>query len=155
MTIEKQLQEVIANNLPAATAAELQKHLEYCKQLQKAYEVICNELNEANKAIHELKSYKDAIKDIEEREHSIEIKRKSLDKQEQALNVALLEKERDMLKDNTDKLYALVDKVFGHPSVSVTTHRDIPLAVDGGGTYGGSVMNGHETTSETRTYRKE
>ena len=69
-----------------------------------------------------------------------ELQEEALRVKEQSLDYLILEVKLECAEQRNKELFSLVEKVFGHPSVTISKNSNIPIAVDGGGQYAGYVQ---------------
>lgn len=147
--MKKEIQDIINENLPAQTAGELRKYIEK----QEGMEV---ELTEARTLIkqqdEQLKDYaarEKAFDNNEARAKELHLRALELDEQERNMKITLNEQKLGMMRDNMDNMKELVNKVFGHPSVTISGYRDTPYTDQYGNR--NSESNWHnETHTETK-----
>ena len=153
--LEEKMQKLVAENLPQQTANEMQKFIreatmnrEQVKN-QNAVIVDLNErLAESEKKVLELKRQIQHHDDIKQLELDLAEKTADIAKREGQLELTLTKTKHDMLLENTNRIYTLVDRVFGHPGVKVVTTENGDFPNDGGGSYYGSRTKTETTTEE-------
>jgi len=164
-TLLVKIQQIVSEQLPQATAGELKKYIENA-------ESISRELEKKNEKIKELEQFKLLYNELYGKNSAIDEKEKALLKREKELNEKelLIEKrqrgfeleianikvsEAQMSKID---LFELVNKVFGHPSVSISNKKNMSVEkfepYQGGGGYW-STKNDTEENTETRTESKQ
>lgn len=135
--LKNQMLELVKENLPEATAGEMKKYIESAeatkKELTKAEKKISileNAIKEAEKVAkleREIKeSLEEVIKETAEKIADVEEREKILIKGESELENKLLRIELDCAYNSSNQIMSLVEKVFGHPSVTVTNTKTTP-----------------------------
>ena len=126
---------LVKKNLPEATALALKDYLadaennkEKSKQLEKDIEHKRKTISENNGLIVSLKEKLDSQEKQEILKENNDKKFLELEEKERNLYLKIARIQRDEAIKQAEILYKLVDKVFGHPSVTIATHKKIPLA---------------------------
>ncbi len=158
--LNEDMKKLIAENLPAATAGamsdfivEAEKtrddlvHAETAIKNQtntiKSKEAIIEKLEEQ---VCEINAFKKRDKAVAEREEALQVRERDI-----KLEVANIQ--LDAANDRNDKIEQLVEKVFGHPSVTVSTYRTKPIMSrlnDGSIPYECGQMHENEGTTTTK-----
>ena len=155
MNLTKEVQEAIARNLSSATASELKKFIEEGQkaidQIVSLHEKIAKqtqELDEQSKIIISLKEMISAEETLAKREITVRDFERKLDNE--ILKIRLGESER-----RNNELFKLVDKVFGHPSVTISKTGTMPVAVAGNKDCCGFAEQGSISETTTTTEGKQ
>lgn len=133
-----QIQDVIKQNLPEATAKQMSTFIQEAEadkvrltSLERESQTQMNTINRQQTEISELK-------DLVKKEEVLIEKENDLTKREQALNLQIAEIKLDEALKRNESIENLVSKVFGHPSVTVCNSRDVytPVPVNDQGMTG-------------------
>lgn len=133
--MQSEIKAIIAEHLPAQTAGVMKEFIEKAEATE-------DELDIANGLI---KKQMKIIEDFEKREAKLaeadtklqdardimiatDERRILLDEETRNFRCTLMEKELEMNKLHLGNLSLLVDKVFGHPNVTITRTGQIPVA---------------------------
>lgn len=149
--MNKEIREAIEKNLPAQVAGEMKKFIENAERdaadLEANKHTIKN-LESELKALQGLKLEEDSVNRRE-----IELNQREIDLDARERNFALQQAELriELLTSNMNNMKELVNKVFGHPNVTVSSHKEVPLVSRDG------YQNGtaHTYDSETQTEGKQ
>lgn len=152
----EEMQKLIEANLPASTAGAMKdfiKKAEETKQRLARIEDICEQQKEATERrnieiidlkikVSTLNSYKSREKEIVKQEEALRIRERDI-----KLEIATVRLQA--ADDRNNKIESLVEKVFGHPSVTVSTLKTKPVmsTSDGYSPY----QNGCTTENEDTT----
>lgn len=138
--VNADIRKIIAENLPATTAGVMSDYITEAERTKDdlaaagikitAQEV---EMKIKNSTIEKLKEqvseinvYKTRDMEVAKMAEELRIEKRDID-----LKIALIE--LDAANDRNDKIEQLVEKVFGHPSVTVSTSKIKPLMPDENG----------------------
>ena len=149
MNFQEKINEVIAANLPAATASELQSYLANAEADKKELAEAKKKINSLQERIGELEDENARLKASAELADSLHELEEKLNKRERDFELEIQRLKVGMMEDSTHKLFALVDKVFGIPTVCVSNTKDVVTPVDGGN--GGCGFAQRDTVNETTT----
>jgi len=158
--VTAEIQKIIAQNLPSATASELSKYIEEAEEtkadLIEAQErvmvhsrTIQSQKEEQRALTEQVRKLNDILRahdDLLVRENDVCIK-------ERDLELTLTKIRLDAAEDRATALFSLVDKVFSVPSVSVKNTSDLVLqhGLSDGSTYQTTQpASGEKTTTERR-----
>lgn len=143
MTIEQEMQELIQKNLPAQAAGEMKKYIEEAEltksDLENTLKVLENtrkNLQEERARNNEMAKKITAQQEMDKREQECIKREEALCSRESKLELEMARQEISLLKVNHTKIESLVEKVFGHPSVTVTntSTRQVKSELDEYGT---------------------
>ena len=158
--MKDELLSVIEKNLPAATAGVMKDFIadaENNKAKLKKQEKTISELQDTiTKLQEELKGSHKLIRkqeEVDKLKQSLATLDTTLSERERNIDVTLLQLKLEMMTDRNERIERLVDKVFGHPSVTVSSCKDVALAVPGGGSCAGYVHK-ESSLAETVTTTK-
>ena len=155
------MQQAIMDNLPLATANEMRKFIDEAAE-QKAHltdlTVEFEELKEKNlRLLKENEAYRriqDHIDDRREKWGKLQELKIQLEDERKHLENETLKIRLQCALEQNAKVEELVAKVFGHPSVTVSTFKNSPIVQDPG--MGGTPFNtGSIVTSDENTTRTE
>jgi len=157
MKLEKSIQELIQKNLPGIAANELSKFIEESKKLEKDLELSNDKIKKQEELIKKLddiiSQLKLDIQNLEKLQNTkelLDIRGEKLRKEEIEFSNKVLSIQLSESINRNEMLFQLVNKVFGHPSVTIIKKEkgieNIP--VEGGG-------NGIMGTVFTQNYNKE
>jgi len=158
--MNKEIQKAIEESLPAQTAGVLKERLvaleiteKFYEKLTKDYSDIENKYKEASSFIsnqtEEIKQLSKKIKEVNERE-------KIITKRENELELTITKIRLEMTEKMHSDTHELVNKVFGHPSVTVSNNRTNSFFPESrydsnGNCYTENVKEGHtEVTTKTQ-----
>jgi len=137
MDITAELQAVITKSLPEATANEMKRFIEEANatsiNLEKAnykIEELNSHVQKMEKEINRLKTFEQKDVDLQMKEKALAAKSLELEEKERNQKMAILETKLDMVNKGQEQIVRLVEKVFGHPSVTVSTSRQVQQRVD-------------------------
>lgn len=148
-----EIQETIRKNLPSAIADELTIFLKETKDLEKSFEEVIKDLKKTEKENtllkEELGKKENLIQDFEK----LQLREEEIFKKEKELEVTLLQKELELKNKSSEELFRLVDKIFGHPSVTITrsSNGQVPIPIDNGQWASTVDTHNSETTITTET----
>lgn len=162
-TLENDIIDAIDKDLPAQVAGRLKVRLEKTDGLE-------NQLAEANQMINtlqqeiaditeKLSKHEDLVKMsavLDMREANIETRDKALVRREDSLKCELAEQRVVHAEQSKKELLTLVDKVMGHPAVTITRDTAVPIAPGPKDQYGNTsygLVEKHqesETTTESK-----
>ena len=160
--LTKEMQKIIEENLPAATAGVMKSYIEEA-------EVTKQNLAEADKTIEaQIKNITLKEDEIRALKRELEGAKNQLQEQDELKSAqeALSIRERDLqleianirlqsADDRNATVERLVDRVFGHPSVTVSTYKDVMVPIEGGnGCSGYAHKENGVTESQTTTQSK-
>ena len=158
--MKDELLSVIEKNLPAAAAGLMKDFIEDAesnKEKLKKQEKIISKLQDTITELQE--ELKDSHKLIRKQEEVDRLKQSlaaldtTLSERERNIDVTLLQLKLKMMTDRNERIERLVDKVFGHPSVTVSSCKDVVVPVPGGDSYAGYVHR-ESSLAETVTTTK-
>jgi hypothetical protein len=145
--ITKEIREAIESNLPAATAGVMSDFITEAENtkdelvlIQKINKKQTSEIEEQKIIISQLSALKYQKKDLEKKEATLRIR-------ERDLNLEIVQIKLEAANARNEKIESLVEKVFGHPAVSVSTNKSIPTMTDpatGQTPYQNGCVNEHE-----------
>ena len=159
MSTLKQIQEVISRNLPEATALEMKKFIEEAEETKDSLELLEEKLSASLVVNKDQQEFINILqRDLDSHENlrilleAQEVQEEVLRVKEQSLDYLILEVKLECAEQRNKELFSLVEKVFGHPSVTVSKNSSVPVPVSGGGEYAGYVhtqdVNEVTTTTE-------
>jgi len=159
-TITKEMQEIIEKNLPAQTAGAMSDFIKDAEETKDALAIAADKIDtlEMQKNVYEKENVqlKHSIQQqskLTEREKKLEEQTEALRIRERDLKLEIAEIQLNAANDRNNKVEQLVEKVFGHPSVSVSTYKSKPIMVggDNGCTpyQSGSATENENTTTTT------
>lgn len=158
--MKKQIQEIINQHLPAQVAGEMKTFIESLEQvradLSKSEEEVGKLL--VTVADYRKKDAKYAGNTEEEKrlnavEQHLDSRQGEIQKREDRIEIELIKERNTLMEANMKNMESLVQKVFGHPAVTIT--RQVPVS-DGynnsNGSYssGESLMHATEKTVESK-----
>lgn len=159
--MKKQIQEIINDHLPTQVAGEMKKYIESIEGLRGDLEQSETELEKAQIVIADYRKKSAQWAGIEEQqrineqaEEDLIATEKALDGRQRGFELELAVARMDAMEANMKNMERLVEKVFGHPGVTVT--RDVPVDMgstnsDGSYTSGAILQQAKETTTESKT----
>jgi hypothetical protein len=137
--ITEEMQELIAKNLPAATAGAMSdfiKDAEKTKEeLEKAngdLEIFGIKMSDLNRRFSDLKSKVQDQAFIDQKLEELRSLEEKVSEREKNLDLRIVEIRLECAENRNSKVESLVEKVFGHPSVSVSSYKSKPLVCDPG-----------------------
>ena len=150
MSMEEKIKEAIANDLPNQVGQELQKRL--VKAEQDAADLkSCKKLN--TDYLQATKDRDEKIKELEaklNKQETTDKKLKEIKEAEQQMAVTLAELKKSAAERERDTVIKLVEKVFGHPSVTIERFGSKDVAVPNDHYNTPTSYNHTETTTETK-----
>lgn len=163
--MKKEIEKIIAENLPSMAAGQMRKYIEHAEdqasQLQSAKQEITHledDIMGWKKKQEEYQRARSYLKKAEDLMAENQAQAQDLQQQEDRINMTLATLRVQMMSENMSNMQQLVTKVFGHPGVTVTSQRKIPVAAhttgQNGCMEGGEYVEQHEET-ETKTETKE
>jgi hypothetical protein len=137
--ITKEMKKLIADNLPAATAGAMSDFIAEAK-VTKGELRIANgrikdqdqELEEKAELIKVLRMAETTADALEKAAKEVSDREKDVSIRERNISMEVMRVELNSANDRNATVERLVDKVFGHPGVKVTTQKEAFTAVDGG-----------------------
>lgn len=121
-----ELEDIIAKNLPAQTAAQMSEFIKAAEATSKELSSIKNELesgreeaNRLRKNISDLEALKNSEEDVANRSSSLDSRERALDARERGFDMEILTLRVELMQEGRSSEHELVDKVFGHPSVTI------------------------------------
>jgi len=151
--MEKEIKEILEKHLPAATAGVMKEYIEKAERAKVAFEAL-KAINE--KLEYEMKGKNKTITlltkeikyqgDLDAQVVWIKKEELSLETRKRGIALEIAQIQLQCAEDRNDKIESLVEKVFGHPNVSISTVRNKPAMIDPG--YGGTPYKGVETEEE-------
>lgn len=159
MSIEEQIEKLVAANLPEATANEMRKFIEEAAETKREYESILKinkKLNEQignqAKKINELSDKVAHEWDIRQREKALDEKTLDLETRERDLEMTVMQTKLEAQTEEKKTVISLVNKVFGVPTVTVTNSKDADVVTPiDGGNHGGYAQKDQVSSFETET----
>lgn len=153
--LSEKIQKAINENMPQMVGEELKQMIEGYHKLQQNNEDLKNKiesLEENNKSlIKELKNAQRSLIKYQE----LEQQKEDIEERERNLKVTTAMLERDAEKDKCKTILALVNKVFGHPNVTIERREygNIPMGLknDGYTSSGYKDITKTETTTQGKT----
>lgn len=137
-SITEEMQKLIEESLPGATAGAMKdfiKEAELTKSNLMAAQHKINdldlELDKKSKEISRLKEVVSKAGDLDNREQSLNERNEGLDVRERDINLEIATIKLESAEKRNASVEGLVNKVFGHPSVTVSTTKDVPVATGG------------------------
>ena len=128
--IEK-INKIISESLPEATANEMKKFIEQAekwreevKESHLVIEDLRNVMRDQRKEIDKLKALRLNAEEIEQAKIEVAGMRLTLLDEQRALDMTVLQAENNALERERETVIKLVNKVFGHPNVTVSTHKE-------------------------------
>jgi hypothetical protein len=149
--LSQQINELVKEKLPEATANEMRKFIEEAKQDKIILKEKIQEIEsykktnkELNKVIDEYKTKDQAYNQMGEMARKVTGRENAVEKRENTLELTLAKMELEYCSNSNQNILNLTSKVFGHPSVTVTNRREnvIPQKTD---EYGNSLYTPTET----------
>ena len=132
-----EIEEIIRTNLPAATAGVMKEFIQEAEATSQELEDTTKELKilrasyvESQKIVNDLNGIVEELEQRTVAQQELDKQRLELEARKRNFDVEMLEVQVSMLKLNKNELLGLVDKVFGHPGVTVTTHKTTPIYPD-------------------------
>lgn len=136
--LKSQMLELVKANLPEATAGEMKKYIESAEETKKQLSMCEKKVVKLEKYI--IDSEKDAdtereakkllelvIKEGAAKIEEVEAREIILKESERMLENTILKTELKCAHSSNDQVVRLVEKVFGHPSVTVTNMKSTSL----------------------------
>jgi hypothetical protein len=152
MLPEKEILELIKKNLPEMTATQLEKFIKESNIIKSELESTKTKLKEVleeNVRLHSLELEKQKL---EKSKLELDERQKAIEKRELELDKTILEIKLQNSNEQTATVFSLVDKVFGHPSTTITKNensmKQIPYSSSDGNSWSSP---GEETSSQTIT----
>ena len=155
--ITKEMQELIEKNLPSATAGVMTK---YIKEAEKTKDDLVESESQVKSLLKQLIEWKTKTEKLErlksywqnlnEREASLAKETESLRVRERDIKLEIANIRTAEANNRNIIIERLVEKVFGHPSVSVSTYKNIPIMSDAA-TGAVPYQSGSATENETTT----
>jgi len=163
--ITEEMQELIAKNLPAATAGAMKDFIEESEEVKlnlkeslekniikdKSIDSLLREAALLNGKIEKFEDFNKREKELDGREISIADR-------ERNIKLQIIEIQLSVTQASLATTERLVEKVFGHPSVTVTNSKNVYTPImhnqgNGCGEYqsGSSTTNTEETKTTTET----
>lgn len=158
--IGREIQKLITENLPASTAgamsdfiADAEKSRDCLviaettiKKQREEIESKDEKIKELWRQVSEIKAFKERDKDVTKQEEKLQVRERDI-----KLEIAMIQ--LDAANDRNNKIEQLVEKVFGHPSVEVSTTKNTPImsgAENGCIPYETGRMTENENTKTTK-----
>lgn len=155
--VKKQIQDIINEHLPAQVAGEMKKYIESIEGLTDDLKKAEAEVDKQRMVIADYRKKDAQYKCNEENKKRnedwvIELAARSeeLDKREDRIEMAKNEVRLECMNINMDNMQKLVEKVFGHPRVQVSTSREVPYT-DQYGNRSTQYVHDDETHTESKT----
>lgn len=130
-SITQEVQKAIEQNLPSATAGVMKDFIKEAEATKTKLTITEEENTELKQTIHNLKAKLDHINNLEERENKLEERTQETNDKAYNLDLQISSIRLEEAGKRQEVVERLVDKVFGHPSVTITKNTHLP--VDGGG----------------------
>jgi len=158
-TLQKQMEALAAEHLPATMAGEMSKFLKKADQVEadlaEAIETNHVLINQRERLQNENRILNDQVTengDLNERAKCLDGREDAIAKREQAIELEVLREKLQNAETTNQKIGELVTKVFGHPNVTVKnekndyTYRNGPSGMQ----EGNDSTNTNETTTTTK-----
>lgn len=137
--ITKEMRRIIEENLPAATAGAMKDFITQSEindgRLKQAHEE-CETLAKKNEtAQKENDGFAARVKELEKRvltETELTSRKLKVEEGERGLELRIAEIKLQGANDRNSKIEQLVEKVFGHPTVTVSRSKTVPIMVNQG-----------------------
>ncbi|RLA83414.1 MAG: hypothetical protein DRG78_04500 [Epsilonproteobacteria bacterium] len=152
--ITEEINKAIDANMPAAVASQYKKFIEEAERtiikLKTAEEKIL--IVESNKK--DLIKERDKLKEELEYYKKLKLDESVIIERELKLSKTILENKLENAEQRNTDVLRLVDKVFGHPSVTVSTTSNKTLSVESGGDACGYTIPVVDSETSTTTESK-
>lgn len=155
------INELAVEHLPEATAGALKQHLARIDSLEADNERLENTVEADAVQIRQLNGQIKKLKDelykhdcLFNREAAAKKREQEIEDRERALDSQIAKLKQDEAEKRVGTIERLVDKVFGHPSVTVSNSREIATPVANGDGYGHveyKTVHESETTIESKS----
>ncbi len=160
--MEQEIKKIIEQHLPEQTASVMKEFIEKAEATERQLTVANNMLKEQKETIEKYQEKEDQLAEagdkLEAARSLMEANEKrkiGLDDEARNMRCSIIETEMKMMKFNINNMTSLVEKVFGHPSVSITRNIPVPVEMTSQGQYGsqgGEYVEKHdEVTTETHS----
>lgn len=137
--ITEEMQSIIAKNLPSATAGAMTDFIAEAGETKKRLEISAKEVDEleieldlSKKEVSALSRQLEDQSSLAIREEKLMCRTEALDIRERDLQLELVQNDLASANERNITVERLVDKVFGHPAVTVSTHKDVVVPATGG-----------------------
>jgi len=160
LELTQDMLEVIRKHLPSQTAGQLKAALDRLEHLEQVAEERRVAIEQRDIQVADLRAQVDLLQenlrladDLEAKAIELDTLDHQLKKREDRIDMAVNTTKMDMMKSHIDTIERLVEKVFGHPGVSVTTYKsgNVPVADQ----YGISQHQSSETETTNRHDTKD
>ncbi len=158
MDITKEMQELISKSLPAATANAMREFIEKANVTAEELRVLKGKYDEQSvkllaetKETGRLRIFEQKDARIMEKAAELIEREKVLDATHRTLKMEIMQTKLDMMEATNITVRDLVSKVFGHPSVTVSTFKDVLSVPSDSGMYPNrDSLNETTTTTESK-----
>lgn len=148
--LEKDMKKLVAEHMPEMVAKQMKEFIEQA-ELNKSLLTTAKEKNaELTKEVEALKKLQLFEFSLNDRETALNARQKDLDEREHKLDMKILEVKLEMETASNAKVMGLVDKVFGHPRVTINNSK-IRNWDEDDPQYPGNTKYRSDNTSETIT----
>ncbi len=163
--MQDEINKIIEKHLPEQTAAVMKEFIKEAETVKSNLETADAVIRQHEKVIADYKK-KDAEydrirnlrKQMDDRRDGLDVREDEITKRENQSTVIESNTRMEMMRQNMENMKALVDKVFGHPSVSIT--RQVPVVTAGSytdqnGNYRPGDFVEDKSSTETKVEGKE
>lgn len=134
--LKNQMLNLVKESLPEATAGEMKKYIEDAEAIKKSLTKAKDEIHAAKEAIiglteenkcllSELKAFKKREEDIKTKTDDLDAREDLVGKRERDILNTVLQNQLIAAEKTQGDILRLVEKVFGHPGVSISNSKTI------------------------------
>ena len=126
--MKQDILDAIKKNLPEMVAGELKEHLENYDVLEINVKKLEDQLETLTTLNKNLEKENVKLKKLNIRSEELDKKEMEVNAEKRNLKVTMAELKAEEANKRSSQLYTLVDKVFGHPNVTITktTNQAVP-----------------------------